>query len=73
MLRLVRWLGWRFLVVAAVLVWAIVGGPLPAPVMWLLSAYVLFRAFPGIRADVSRLLPNGGRRISVRGHRQGLL
>lgn len=74
LLKALRWLGWRVLILAPVAAWAAAGGPFLAPLMWVLFAYILFRALPGIRSDLGRLKRPAvfaGRKSGHRG--QGLL
>lgn len=54
-----------FLVVICLL--AVLPGWLAGPLSWLLVGYVLFRAWPGIRADVARRPSPSLRRPQGRG------
>lgn len=51
-----RLFSWRLLVLVVVIVWALTGGPVLAVVEWALFAYLLWRAWPSVCSDVSRLL-----------------
>jgi hypothetical protein len=66
----VRWVGLRLLLLAPVVGWAAAGGPYLALLMWALMGYLVFRAWPGVVADVRaarRVLRVRGGRYSVRG------
>jgi hypothetical protein len=58
----VWWLGKRLLLLAPLVAWAAAGGPFLAPLMWAVTGYLVFRAWPGLVEDwrsVRRLLGLG--------------
>lgn len=57
-------LSWRLWVVLVVVVWALGGGPYAAILHWALLAYLVWRAWPAVWADVRRLF------MGVRGSRR---
>ena len=61
MIRLFRWMGWRGLVLGPVVVWVAVGGPYLALVGWAVTAYLIWRAAPGIAQDFGRIQRFGSR------------
>lgn len=53
-LRKLRWIGLRLLILAPFAAWAAAGGPWQAPIMWVLFAYLVVRALPGMRSDLAK-------------------
>jgi hypothetical protein len=59
------------LVVLFVLGWVMSGGPAAAVAGWIITAYLVWRALPGVRSDIGVLWRLRPRRGSIRGQVRG--